>query len=281
MHVRKAVGAFFLLFPALASAQVGLNVDVEAAVRAKFGDTPIMIDIARCESKFAQFNTNGSVLHGGLGGTMIGVFQISESVHADFAKNRGMDIYTLDGNLAYALYLYNKEGTQPWISSFPCWGKDNDAQSNPTVRLSDPDSLTVGNALVKNLSLGMVDPQVHLLQEVLNAKGYPVAGDGPGSPGEETQKFGSLTRDAVRKFQCATMSICDGDEYTSGYGFVGAKIRAALLSAATVAPHVVATSSTAAMSEYTPEQQAQIAALQAQIAELTKILTALIAGRGS
>ena len=279
MHIGKAVGAFFLLFPTLALAQVGLNVDVEAAVRAKFVDAPVMTDIARCESKFTEYNSDGSVLHGGLGGTMIGVFQISESVHANFATSLGMDIYTVPGNLAYALYLYNKEGTQPWISSFPCWAKDNDAQGNPTVRLSGSDTLTVGNSLTKNLSLGMENSQVLLLQQILNAKGYTIATDGPGSPGNETQKFGALTRVAVRKFQCAQMQVCDGDEYTTGYGFVGAKTRAVLVTASAVIsqPASAATST----GEYTPEQQQQIAALQAQIVELTKVLADLIARQGS
>ncbi len=276
MHIGKAVGAFFLLFPALTLAQVGLNVDVEAAVRAKFVDAPVMADIARCESKFTEYNSDGSVLHGGLGGTMIGVFQISESVHADFAKSLGMDIYTVPGNLAYALYLYNKEGTQPWISSFPCWAPVREASPSNGA---GPDMSRTTDTITMNLSLGMIDPQVLLLQQTLNTKGYPIASDGPGSPGNETQKFGALTREAVQKFQCVQMQICDGDEYTTGYGFVGAKTRVALAGASTATPTPVSVATST--SEYTSEQQAEIAALQAQIAELTKVLTTLLAARGS
>ena len=180
-----------------------------------------------------------------------------------------MDIYTLDGNLAYAKKLYTEEGTQPWISSFPCWGKDIDAQTQFSA--DTPDTLTM------NLSLGMENPQVLLLQKTLNAKGYTIAQSGLGSLGNETQKFGALTRLAVRKFQCEKMQICDGDEYTTGYGFVGSKTRTVLVTASAVtsppAPPATATS------EYTPDQQAQIAALQAQIAELTKVLAGLLAAQ--
>ena len=80
----------------------------------------------------------------------------------------------------------------------------------------------------------------------------------------------------MRKFQCENKQICDGDEYTTGYGFVGSKTRAAL-AAANVAPATAA--QPAPTSEYTPEQQAQIAALKTQIVELTKVLVGLLAAQ--
>jgi hypothetical protein len=132
-----------------------------------------------------------------------------------------------------------------------------------------------GAAITANLSFGMVHPHVLVLQKMLNEKGFTIAADGPGSPGQETEKFGFLTRDAVRKFQCAEMKICDGDEYTTGYGFVGSRTRAALLDAvprvADEAPH-----SQPLVSGYTTEQEAEIARLKAQIAELTKVLAELL-----
>jgi len=49
--------------------------------------------------------------------------QINELYHADTAKALGYDIYSIDGNVAYARYLYEKQGAKPWISSSPCWAK--------------------------------------------------------------------------------------------------------------------------------------------------------------
>lgn len=266
MKAIRAVGALFILTPALVFAQ-----STEEIVRTYFADTPVMIEIARCESKFRQFTDSGNPLYGGYQGKMVGVFQVYEDIHADFAKGMGMDIRTLGGNMAYAKYLYEREGTQPWMSSFPCWGKE----INVSDESASADSLTM------NLSLGMEHPQVLLLQKTLNEKGYVIATDGSGSPGNETQKFGLLTRAAVKKFQCAQMHMCDGDEHTNGYGFVGVKTRAALAAARAAATSTPSASTTAAASEYTPEQQQQIAALQAQILELTKVLNTLLAARTS
>lgn len=269
MYFKRAAGvaALLLALPLAASAQVGLNVDVESTVRTYFAETPVMIEIARCESKFRQYADSGNPLYGGYGGKMVGVFQVYSDIHASFARSLGMDIETLDGNMQYAKYLYEREGTKPWISSFPCWGDElnEDIASAPSVTLT------------MNLSLGMEHPQVLLLQRMLNEKGYTIALDGPGSPGQETRKFGLLTRAAVKKFQCASMSICDGDEHTNGYGFVGSKTRAALAGAAEV--QVSQPQPTTTSSGYTPEEQEEIAALQAHIIELTKVLERLLASR--
>lgn len=95
----------------------------EAEVREYFKDIPLMVDIARCESHFTQFNTDGSVHRGVVNNLDVGVLQINEHYHLDASKKKGMDIYTLEGNMQYARDLYNREGAQPWSSSRPCWGK--------------------------------------------------------------------------------------------------------------------------------------------------------------
>jgi hypothetical protein len=91
---------------------------VEVQVRDFFTDTPVMIDIARCESNFRQFTDSGSVLRGG-GGEFVGVFQIYESVHAEAARALGFDITNVAGNMAYAKHLYYESGTTPWKSCVP------------------------------------------------------------------------------------------------------------------------------------------------------------------
>lgn len=94
---------------------------VEAEVREYFADTPVMIEIARCESKFRQYTDGGSVLRGGSGSGMIGVFQFFESIHTGAAADLGYDLTSLDGNLAYAKHIYDTQGTTPWNSAKSCW----------------------------------------------------------------------------------------------------------------------------------------------------------------
>ncbi len=62
--------------------------------------------------------------------------QIMASVHSDTASQLGLDPTTIQGNLAYAKYLYEKEGTKPWDSSKACWSKSQDykdAQAKDTA----------------------------------------------------------------------------------------------------------------------------------------------------
>ncbi len=198
---------------------------VEARVREYFADSAVMQNIAKCESGFRQFNSDGTPLDGGSGG-MIGVFQIGKAVHEEYAKSIGLDINTLEGNIGYARYLYAKDGTDPWLSSFDCWKTKTtvEATSLPSTNTSSADLV-----FASDLSLGTVSQEVQSLQIILNHAGFTVAESGPGSPGQETTKYGLLTRDAVRKFQCAQKIVCDGEEYTTGYGYVGKRTRTALL----------------------------------------------------
>ena len=115
-----AVALFAPLF--LYAEAAPANDGVEAEVRAYFAGIPVMAEIAQCESRFRQFYSLDVPLAGGSGGNMIGVFQINAPVHASYARSLGMDIYTLEGNFAYARLLYENEGTRPWLSSRSCWG---------------------------------------------------------------------------------------------------------------------------------------------------------------
>jgi peptidoglycan hydrolase-like protein with peptidoglycan-binding domain len=66
------------------------------------------------------------------------------------------------------------------------------------------------------------------LQKILNNNGFVISSTGPGSPGNETTYFGSLTLEAVKKFQCAKGIVCSGDSSTTGYGRVGPMTRSQL-----------------------------------------------------
>lgn len=100
-------------------------ITLEQYVREYFKDTPIMAEIARCESRFRHLGKGGKVLRGEVTAEDLGVMQINEFYHEDTAKVLGIDLHTLDGNLAYAKWLYTKEGIIPWFSSSKCWQKSD------------------------------------------------------------------------------------------------------------------------------------------------------------
>jgi len=114
-----------VLSPSFALARTQSSVSarsVEQTVRAKFANAKVLIQVARCESRFRHYDSRGRVLRNAQGSSAVGVMQIMSSVHKRTAEKLGYDIYTLDGNLGYALYLYKHQGTAPWNESKHCWG---------------------------------------------------------------------------------------------------------------------------------------------------------------
>lgn len=101
---------------------------VEEYVREYYSDEPVLAEIARCESQFRQYDEKGVVLRGEVVSADIGIMQINERFHGSTAEVLGYDIKTIEGNLSYARYLYEKEGTKPWKPSQKCWGKKVDAK---------------------------------------------------------------------------------------------------------------------------------------------------------
>ncbi len=97
--------------------------ETEDYVRAYFAKTPILAEVARCESQFRQFNKSGGVLRGRVVPDDVGVMQINTYFNGALAKKLGFDIYTLEGNLAFGQWMYDHQGVQPWSASQPCWGK--------------------------------------------------------------------------------------------------------------------------------------------------------------
>lgn len=95
---------------------------VENYLKEHYSDTPILLEIARCESTFAHFDKNGKVTRGIVNSDDVGVMQINEHYHLETSKKLGYDIYTVEGNIAYGEYLYGKYGASPWSASSKCWG---------------------------------------------------------------------------------------------------------------------------------------------------------------
>jgi hypothetical protein len=125
--------------------------EIEKRVREYFADVPVMIEIARCESKFRQYTDAGNVLRGGGSTGMVGIFQFYELIHKAPALALGYDIETVEGNLGYAKHVYKLEGTRPWASCVP------DVIPVPVV-MSDAN---------KELQIKLLTKVVELLTELL------------------------------------------------------------------------------------------------------------------
>ncbi len=81
--------------------------------------------------------------------------------------------------------------------------------------------VTKGFVFGKNLETGMIDPDVKELQKFLNNNGFVITDTGPGSPGQETDKFGAFTRNALMKYQIA-------NGFVPALGYFGADTRSAV-----------------------------------------------------
>lgn len=80
----------------------------------------------------------------------------------------------------------------------------------------------------RTLRIGSTGEDVRILQQLLNNHGILVASSGVGSPGNETNYFGSLTEKAVQKFQTQYGIVSSGLPATTGYGLVGPRTLAKL-----------------------------------------------------
>ncbi len=92
-------------------------------VREYYSETPVLADIAWCESRMRHVGENGAVLRGMVDSDDIGVMQINTRYHQATADELELDIYSLHGNLDYARFLYDTQGTRPWNASRKCWDK--------------------------------------------------------------------------------------------------------------------------------------------------------------
>ena len=84
---------------------------------------PVLKIIAACESGMKHYNEDtGNVLQGRITPGDVGLLQINSLVHEEQAREFGFNIFSIYGNIGYAMKLYIEKGTQPWNSSKACWG---------------------------------------------------------------------------------------------------------------------------------------------------------------
>jgi hypothetical protein len=102
----------------------------EELVREYFSDIPVMAEVARCESTFRHTLADGSVLRGVVDNRDTGVMQINTYYHQATADALELDLEDFYHNMAFARDLYERQGTQPWSASKPCWGKSVLAMAN-------------------------------------------------------------------------------------------------------------------------------------------------------
>ncbi len=69
-----------------------------------------------------EYDEDGSVLHGHQNSGDIGMAQINAPLWEAKAINLGFDIYTAEGNLGMAKWIFDHYGSQPWFWSEHCWG---------------------------------------------------------------------------------------------------------------------------------------------------------------
>ena len=138
----------------------------------------------------------------------------------------GIDIHDLREkiNLIAKLSYELKEGKPSFKEDIDLLSKMlNDLQGEVTVQKQRSSFFN------RNLTVGDRGEDVRVLQKELNSRGYQVANFGPGSSGNETDYFGSLTKAAIIKFQEASASqILYPLGLTSGTGFFGSATRSLL-----------------------------------------------------
>lgn len=96
---------------------------IREAIVKEFGTSSVMVSIASCESRFRQFNKDGTIFRGKQNPKDVGAFQVNEYYHLAASRKLGIDIHTLEGNIRYSRILYDRNGTRDWNWSKGMWSK--------------------------------------------------------------------------------------------------------------------------------------------------------------
>ncbi len=110
-----------------------------------------------------------------------------------------------------------------YVKFYTQYGQASDVISTKINLVTTPQFSAPAMAFTKNLYLGSKDNQVKALQQFLNQNGYKLADSSWGSPGKETNYFGTLTSNALTKFQEANKDKVAG--MINEKGFLGSITR--------------------------------------------------------
>ena len=81
--------------------------------------TPILEKIFKCESGNSHYDRNGQVL---INKTQdMGIAQINVPIWGKKAQELGYNLAVEADNIAFAFWLYENKGTEPWYPSKKCW----------------------------------------------------------------------------------------------------------------------------------------------------------------
>jgi len=162
-------------------------------------------------------------------------------VSYEFGSYDGVIDYTINALATGTRYYFQVRGgngcaTGKWSNSLGATTVASGSASTsityaPAQQTYSSSSTTGGSSasvqFTRNLYPGSRGSDVFALQQFLNVNGYTVASSGPGSPGNETDFYGSLTTAAVRRFQEAHFAqILSPLGYSSGTGILGPSTRA-------------------------------------------------------
>ena len=122
----KYVILFVLIFPLVSFAQIPQEPTVLQTIYryADATDTNVLtlVAISKCESGMRQFYDNGKLVVSKTNDA--GVFQINIPIHRKKSLEMGFDVYTLSGNIQYAIYLLKQDGIRHWVAATrKCMGK--------------------------------------------------------------------------------------------------------------------------------------------------------------
>lgn len=113
------------------TSSVAIKIEPEQEIVLKTTLPAELARICACESTGdpngipTQYEQDGvTVLRGKINENDTGYCQINteqRNGHVTKSKQLGYDLWTEEGNKAYAKWLYEHEGTTPWLTSQMCW----------------------------------------------------------------------------------------------------------------------------------------------------------------
>ena len=177
----------------------------------------LLLLVAAAPYSMAKAATYGSDVYGG-GPFNVGVDPPPLPVLAP--TNTGGGGVVIGGPLGIGYVVTNPTTTIAVATTPPVLGPS--ATPATTTIPSAAASLSLTPLFVRALRLRDTGTDVQRLQIYLNTHGFRLAGSGPGSPGQETERFGALTYAALIRFQEANAAaILVLLRLTKGTGYFG------------------------------------------------------------